>query len=231
MIPKSLSATSLAAYECPARWRVEYMNKPPSLSGEAAALGSACHQVLEAVVIAGYHTNPHPAGPAAMGGVIDDLWDIAAKNHMVPEDRYDEGRDLCHRWWDRQTWDGRYVLSTEKKETFPLKTSIGDIPFTFIWDRCDLLRGTPEEPLEIEVIDYKSYARPITSAVLRRRIQARAYAVAAQMKWKTVKKVWVTFDLLRYDAVGTVFTVEENRDTYRYLKEMAEKIIADDGTE
>ena len=100
------------------------------------------------------------------------------------------------------------------------------LPFTYIWDRCDSLK----DGSEVEVTDYKTVAMPVSPEELRSRIQPRAYALAAQIRFPDAERIWVTYDLLRYDKVGVVFTRAENVATWRYLQQMAVRIRESDGT-
>lgn len=230
MIPKSLSASSALVYEsCPARWRAEYQERAPQPSGDAASLGTACHAALERWVADGWYRK-FPDGADAVadeGGVImGRLFEEEYRRCFSHDKRYDEGLGLCLNWLARQDWDGREVISTELKQSFDLKTSVGPIPFNYIWDRCDRL-----ESGDIEVVDYKTISAPIQPSDLKKRIQARAYALAAQIAFPEAKRIWVTFDLLRYEPVGVVFSREESAETWRYLRTLAERVIASDGTE
>lgn len=221
MLPTSLSASAMQGYEsCPARYKASYIDKAPDLSGSAANLGSACHEVLELYVKAEAHLNPDKK-------LMKRLWKETYPKYFSDHKRYDEGEEMLMRWFDRADFsDGRVVLSTEVKETFDLKTSAGIIPFTFIWDRCDRL---PDG--SIEVIDYKSWSIPVQPETLRKKIQARAYAVAAAIKYPDAPEIWVTMDQLRYDPVGIRFSRDDNVETWHYLRDLAERILADDGTE
>lgn len=222
MIPKSLSATSCDSYEtCPARWKANYIDRAAEEGSSAASLGTACHAALEHWIADGHYTADLERDEAMK--VIKKLFTDAYRELFADDARFAEGLGMCVKWLDRQDWSGREVLSTEQKLEFPLPTSIGDIPFRYIWDRCDRL-----DDGSIEVVDYKTIMRPVQPEDLKHKIQPRAYALAAQLQYPDAKRIWVTYDMLRYEPVGVVFTVEENRETYRYLRNLAERIIADD---
>lgn len=136
-------------------------------------------------------------------------------------DDYQDGVDMLKRWFARTDFSDREVISCEKKTSFPIKTSIGDIPFNYIWDRFDKLSET-----EFEVVDYKSVRLPVSPHDLKKKIQARCYGLAAQILHPTAERIWVRFDLLRHESVATVFTKAENAATWQYLKKSAERIIA-----
>lgn len=219
MIPKSLSATSIQVYEeCPKRFEAEYLLRAPSVGGSAASLGTACHEALEPWVADGHYLAGHTNEWSVMQALYDQsYWAVFADG-----ERYDEGANLLKNWLARQNWTGRTVLSTEKKLNFTIKSSAGDIPFNYIMDRKDRLANG-----DIEVVDYKSLSQPVSPDKLRHKIQARAYALAAQLEHPEANRIWVTFDMLRFEPVGVVFTKEENRATWKYLHALAERIIAD----
>lgn len=225
MQPKTLSASAALVFEgCEARYKAEYIDRTPDIDGTAAALGTSCHEALEHWVANGHHLANDPFD--RLVAYFDPAY---AQLFSTPE-RYDEGVGLLRTWYDRQDWKGRTVLSTEKKETFDLTAThptLGkvSIPFTYIWDRCDRWDdGT------IEVVDYKSVALPIQPEDLKQRIQPRSYALAAQMKYPDAKRILVSYDLLRYDVVGTFFTREENIATWKYLQQLFLRVLDSDGT-
>lgn len=221
---KTLSASSVQTYvNCPARWKANYEDRAAEESSDAASLGSACHLALEWFVAEDHYRNSDHDGSWLK---LSELFRAAANEYRLNGKQINVGTDMLANWLSRQDWDGREVLSTEKKVSFKLPTSIGDIPFNYIWDRCDRLTGN-----EIEVVDYKSWVRNVSGEDVKHSLQCRAYALAAQIQYPEAERIWVTLDQLRYSAVGVAFTREENRETWRYLRQVAEQIIASDGSE
>lgn len=220
---RSLSASSAAVYElCPSRYEYEYADRHGSPSGDAANLGTACHYAFQTWVEAEYHKYP-PPNPATK---INQLFDAKYDQLFSDDRRRREGHTLCQKWLKRQDWRGRTVLSTEAKGEFQLNTSLGPIPFRYIRDRVDL-----HDDGDVEVIDYKSVVMPVSAEELRLRIQSRAYALVTWLEHPTARRIWVTFDLLRYEPIGIVFTAEECEATLGYLHLLAERIIADTAPE
>lgn len=216
---RSLSATAASVYElCPARYKHEFTDRHSSASGDAANLGTACHYAFQTWVEAEYHRYP-PPNPSS---TINKLFDAKYDQLFSDERRRREGHTLCQKWLKRQDWTGRTVLSTEHKVNFELRTSIGPVPFNYIRDRVDL-----HDDGDVEVIDYKSVVMPVSADELRNRVQSRCYALATWLEHPTARRIWVTFDLLRYEPIGIVFTAEECEATLRYLENLAERIIAD----
>lgn len=222
---KSLSASSAQVYEeCPSRWAVEIRDRIPQPPNSAADLGTACHEAFDRLVKNGQHLLTQ----AEQLQWVVQHYDDAYHELFADTSRYDEGKDMCTDWVKRMypLWGERTVLSAEEKKHFMLKTSAGEVPFNYIMDRKDQLNNG-----DIEVVDYKSIIKPLTPEQMRSRIQVRAYALAAQKEHPEAERIWVTYDLLRYDPVSVVFTKAENRATWVYLHNLANRIIADQDAE
>lgn len=213
----TLSASSAHVFEdCAARWAAEYGLRARQPSGSPAALGNTCHSVAQEAVELGLHLQTN----------VDDmtikaLYDVAYWENFSDTERYDEGWEMVLGWWKRTDWSGRTVLSTEQKLNFPIKTSIGEIPFNYIFDRCDELDNG-----EIEVIDYKTWMAPVRPETMKKKIQVRAYGLAAAFQFPDAPRVWITLDQWRHEPVSCSFSRAENIDTWKYIKAMCERIIA-----
>lgn len=219
---RTLSATSADVYEkCPARWKVTYTGDRAQDVGNtsAADIGTACHEALEHFVLMRSFSDDNK-GPTLQD--LLGLFDAAYWKLFTDRARYDEGVEMVSNWHARMDWTGRTVLSTEVKDHFDLPTSLGPLKVNYIWDRCDRLDdGT------IDVVDIKTVSQPVQPGDLKDRIQPRLYALAAQIKYPQAPQIRVTYDLLRFDQVGTVFTRDDNVATWKYLRSLAERIIAD----
>lgn len=208
-----------------ARWKEESFLKTPQESSEPAAIGTSVHFALEHFVTDVYLEHKIDWTDVKHLKAYYDIGYVETFNSSnFDTDAYRDGAALVAKWYD-QNKEGlpNKVLTCEVKENFFVKTSVGEIPFNFIWDRCDQIDDDT-----YEVVDYKTIRAPIQPQQLKEKIQPRAYALAAQIKWPDAKKIWVTFDMLRYGPVGVVFTRDENAATYRYLRRAAERIIATD---
>ena len=227
-----LSATSGKTYEaCPSRWEATYLGpRPPEQAGPPAMKGTVCHYALEMLVSSKTHTKSY----------FDQLQYLlnqaeAEYTRLFKQDRshWDDCVEMLTNWANNtgdDYWLGREILSTELRKTFDVKTTTGVKPFTYICDRVDILRdfaGTPT----IEVIDYKTYRSPTKTEGMRDDLQVRAYAVAMFMQYSKeypdLAGVKVTLDLLRYSRVSVIFTREECLASWRYIRELSERIIAD----
>lgn len=226
MQPLSLSASSLLTYEsCPARWKAEYLLKTPSPSGKAASMGTVCHGTLERWVAEGWYLQP--LAPVDAWKELRVIYDDEHYKEFGDTQKLDEGFELCKKWYGRTDWRGRTVLSTEVKKSFDLTSKSGvTVPFNYVMDRVDRL-----DDGAIEVIDYKTSVLSLQPDDLRHKVQARCYALAAQIEHPDAPRIWVTFDMLRYERVGVVFTREDNVETWRYLKQAWERVLADSGEE
>jgi len=227
MIPKSLSATAMdVATKCLSRYAAEnFQRADKGDSGMPAMLGSSCHNALEHYVQSVYIDK-------ASQPSLKFLLDLYKMHYMTIFDTvdaagpvYEDGVEMLTTWFERTDLSNVTVLSVEAKEPFPIrvKDAAGtqhEIPFNYIFDRLDQL----EEDV-YRVVDYKTVRWGYGPDELRLKLQARAYAVAAQIKFPHARRIWVQFDLLRHESVGTVFTKEENANTYRYLRKWARKIL------
>lgn len=223
-----LSASSANVFDgCERRWWAENCQpvRPAQMSGDPAGIGTVCHETIEEIVRQGLHLKP-PGFTAATHKIFNGFYE-----QMFDSDvRRKDGLSMIDNWLkNNNDWEEREILLTEVKLSFDVPTSIGKIPFNYIWDRCDRLHGPTTEG-DIEVVDYKSWIQPRQPDDLRHSIQARCYALAAQILYPDAARIWVTLDQLRYDKVSVDFKKETNLETWRWLRRLCERIIASDGT-
>lgn len=238
MQPTSLSASSVETYEaCPALWKAQYIDKARGPSGRAAELGTACHSVLQSVVenCRAVLADPAPLGEYVTDSVLLNFWDREFNRMALDPKQFDEGKEMLLRWYNRNLdLNVAQVESTEVKSSFELYYTVDTpgektkftVPVNYIWDRSD--RRPYNGGFEIEVVDYKTVSAPITTEGLHRKIQARLYSLAARLAYPDAERIWVTYDLLRYEPVGTVFTIDEDRETWLYLQSVFKRIIEDE---
>lgn len=227
MIPKSLSASSVLVSEtCMARWKVENFYRTPQVSSEPANIGTSVHYALEHFVEDVYLKGLYEWDNIKQLKAYYDIGYVETFGTTnFDTEAYRDGAALVAKWYDRNRGGlPNKVLSVESKQNFPIKTSVGEIPWNYIYDRLDQI-----DHETYEVVDYKTIRLPHRPEDLKAKIQPRSYALAAQIMYPEAKRIWVSFDMLRHDGpVGVVFTRDENADTYRYIKRAAERIIATD---
>lgn len=226
MKPTSLSASATDKFQaCPADFKATYIDRAHDVSGVAADLGTVCHSALQELVERGLHFPQQPL--TVLIEIFDRHYD---KMFPADDSKREDGRKMMRNWYERSGddyWQGRTVLSTEVKKSFPVKLPDGtEIPFNYIFDRQDSLR----DGARIDVIDYKSVALPVQPEDLPRRVQPRAYALATQIEFPDAEEIRVYYDLLRYEMVGYTFTREDNIATWRWLKQIVQDIWDSDGT-
>lgn len=228
MIPKSLSATSLqVANLCMARWEAEYMDpRVKGFENVAAGIGTAVHGALEKFVKAVYLDKTHEWS----WNLLEQFYQISYIETFRSADyetvEYKDGFDLVKRWFKRTDLTDVTVESCEVKEFIevpyidPTTGEKSSVPFNYIMDRVDQTAET-----EWRVVDYKSVRVPIQPEDLGVKVQARAYALAVQIKHPEATKIRVVFDLLRHDPVGIVVTKEENIAFWKYLKTSLQNLV------
>ena len=205
MIPRTLSASSLQVWTlCPDRWVAEYMNRAPSFSNSAADVGTAVHGGLEMFVKAFFVDKTHD--PVALGRVkqkellitfyqMSYVQTFGTADMETPE--YKDGFQLTMRWFERTDLAAKQMIgveSVELKETIKVPYNhpdgtVKELDFNYIMDRVDQLADTVWE-----VVDYKTIRVPLQPDDLEDKLQARAYALAIQIKHPEATHVKVTFD-------------------------------------
>lgn len=228
MIPKSLSASSLQVAElCMARYKAEHIDRGKGESGSAALLGTTVHNALELYV-------KNCIQESKFEPTLKQLLEFFRMSYLTyiggdfDTEDYTDGVEMLTKWHKRTDFSAFTVVSTEVKSNFPVDTTAGPITFNYIWDRFDQVG-----PTEYRVVDYKTNRWGIGPADLKKKIQARAYALAAAIQLKKegkeVTRIWVEFDMLRHDGpVGIVFSREENVVIWNFIHARAQMIVDTD---
>lgn len=233
MNPTSFSASALNVHElCPARYKAENIDRSKGFGGTAATLGTTVHGALEMFVKRCFLEDTEEP----TWDLLHEMFKLSYVATFGTTDyetvEYMDGYSMLQGWHKREIKErdyfrkpGHRVISCEIKTNFMVPTSIGEIPFNYIWDRFDQIGER-----EFKVVDYKSNRWNIQPEDLRKKIQARAYGMAAAIQLKSqgieYDVIWVEFDMLRFDRVGISFTREDNKAFWKYLTESAEQIIA-----
>ena len=218
---KTLSASALQKWlHCEAGWASRYHNgtdmRTPELSGSSGSLGTVCHNVLEDYL---NHDVFHE-DPTAQRKWLKEAFFGHYYLLFNDSDRFKEGEKMLLDWHARQDWSGFEVLETEVKHEYFLQTSIGEVPFTFIFDRLDR-----KDDGSIRVVDYKSWIMPVQPEDIKSKPQFKLYAAMALLLYPDAPRVWVVADQLRYDSVGASFSKAECEEILGWLMIKAEEII------
>lgn len=223
MKPKSLSASALrVAQLCLARYVAENIDYARGINNPAALLGTSVHGALEMFVKACYIEKSQQPSLQLLLDLFQMSYMTTLGTADLSGEDYSDGVEMLKAWFKRTDFSTFTVISSEVKESFPMPTSVGDIPFNYIWDRHDLLGED-----EVRVVDYKTNRWGYSPDELRTLIQARVYGVAAQIKYPKAKRIWIEYDMLRHSGpVGIALTRDDNIATWKYLKREAARIIA-----
>lgn len=228
MKPRTISASSLnTADTCLARYKAENIEFTPTGSDKTAAnIGTACHGALE-----------HYVERVYMKKTDEPSWDLLQELYIEAfKETFDtteakgpsfkDGHELLQVWFLRTDLSGVEVLSVERKMRFPIPTSAGDIPMTYICDRVDYYEENGKKILR--VVDYKTIRAFLSHEDVREKLQARIYdlMMRIQYKDKDIDEFHVVFDLLRHEPVGVVFSREEAEETWGAIIARAERILA-----
>lgn len=229
MRPKSLSASAALKFElCEAGYRADYIDRVPEIGGSAGLLGSACHHALQFWIESGQYLKFQDQDFVVRQKAMAVVWEMAYWEYFSDQSRYKDGWEMLLRYINREDFSSRTVMEVEIKKHFMLPTSLGDLQVNYILDRKDRLDNG-----QIEVVDYKTVARPVQAEDMKGRIQPRLYALAMFIEHKALGEelegVWVTYDLLRYTPVSIFFTREDCIATWQYLKNLAERIYVSEG--
>lgn len=208
---------------CLARYKAEYIDYGRGFSNPAAQLGTSVHGALEDFVRL-VHLEK------SQDGTVKFLLELFRMHYMTVFStadtetvEYNDGVDMLERWHKRNDgyFDAVAVLSLEAKENFPIKTSIGSIPYNYIFDRSDDLGDS-----EYKIVDYKTQRQNLRPEDLKKKIQVRAYGLAMQIKYPNAKRIWVELDMLRHDGpVGVSISRDDNIAAWGYFKTKAQQII------
>lgn len=222
MEPKSFSASALhVAQLCKKRYHAENIERSKGFGTTAANLGTAVHGALEPYVKTAIMSTEREPTLKYLLDLFKISYMTTFHTHECDTEEFADGVEMLTKWHKRTDFSSVTVLSAEVKENFPIPTSIGDIPFNYIWDRHDQIGEN-----EYKVVDYKTNRWNIRPEDLKKKIQARAYSLAAQIKYPNAERIWVEFDMLRHDGpVGIVFTREENISMWRFIKALGQEIV------
>lgn len=231
MIPRTVSASALQVADlCLARYKAENIEYTPTDESEkvAANVGTSCHYALEKYVEIVYMKK-------AMEPSLELLLQFFHVGYLETFDtvefdtpEYKDGVAMLKKWYARTDLSDVTVVSVETKTRFPMETSVGFIPLTYIWDRCDIFIDPATGKKVCRVVDYKSIRAQLGHEEVRGKLQARIYDVMARIQFRDqgIEEFQVVFDLLRHEPVGVIFSREEAEATWNGVLARIERIIA-----
>lgn len=231
VIPASISASALeVARLCLSRFAAENMGRAERLRNDAAGLGTAVHAALEDFVTLVYLKQERPRDL----GLLLQLFELSYLKEFGKLDKnatdFKDGVQMLTDWFERADLEqeGRTVISCEIKDHWDVRLSgYPVIPFNYIWDRFDRIGEN-----EFKVVDYKTNRWSLNPQDLRKKLQARAYGLAAQIAYPDAERIGVEFDMLRHNGpVGVVFTKQDNIDTFKMFKREILRIFDTDESE
>lgn len=231
MIPLSISASSLdVASKCLAQWKATSFERGSGIGNPAAMLGSTLHLALENYTAPEILAKRDWDFSVLYQMYLDAFKEIWGTFPANSEQWFQEGLEIIRKWYERpdqasDLWDVD-IISREVKKSFdvpyidPTDGTKKFVPFNYIIDRLDKL-----DEGEYRVVDYKSQRVPLQPDELKFKIQPRAYALAVQIAYPDAVKIWVQYDFLRYDRVGTLFTRDDQVETWANIKQMLQRIV------
>lgn len=184
-----LSFSRLSRFEtCPLSYKLHYIDKRQPEPGLPLRFGKLIHAVLERLV--GEAVDDERSGPLSEDRALALYRDGWTAEGLTGVDVFQEGLEIVQRFVREQgVLEHRNVLAVEKEFRLPVG------PFTVLGyiDRVDCLDGET-----IEIIDYKSNRQLFARDEVDTSLQMSLYDLAARRLWPWVKKVKLTFWMLRH---------------------------------
>jgi RecB family exonuclease len=209
-----LSFSRLSRFEqCPLSFRLHYVDRKRSEPGMPLRFGKVVHAALERLlfeVVDEEHVgtlDPDRAVELFRGEWIAD--------GLTGAEEFAEGVAMVRRFAEGSgTVDHRDVLAIEKEFRVPAGrfTVLGYI------DRIDRI-----DDETIEIIDYKTNRQLFTREEVDQSLQLSLYELAARRLWPWVKKVRLTFAMLRHGVRMTTTRTREQLDAaLAYIEALGE---------
>lgn len=231
-----ISATKFKTYAaCPSRYEAEYIKggKVGSSAGTPALTGSAVHAALEEYVKMVYVDQTDDPRLELLIDLLGEHWEGVWKEPLDKKSApYKDAVEMLKTWHERTDLSEVAVLSTEHKAIREVEVPGGTREFTYIFDRCDYYVDELTKERVIRVVDYKTFRLNRGFDEVRKDLQMRMYAVGAMLDYAgQCDRVEVQMDLLRHSTVTATYSIEEIREFYVDMWNLAGKIIADDTAE
>jgi putative RecB family exonuclease len=213
-VNKHLSYSRLTRFEqCPASFKLHYVDKQTAEPGVALLFGKLIHGVLE--VLVREHMEAERTGVLSEERAIELYRDGWAKAGLTGMDVFQEGLDIIRSFIsDQGEVDHKDVLAIEQEFHLP----VGRFTVLGYIDRVDWV-----DDETVEVIDYKTNRLLFTREEVDANLQMSLYHLAAKQIWPWVKNVRLTFHMLRHGIrMRTERTEAELQDAKTYVETLGE---------
>ena len=209
-VNKHLSYSRLSRFEqCPASFRLHYIEKRTAEPGVPLKFGKLLHAVLE--VLVREHMVNERSDPLSVDRAIELYREGWAKAGLTGMEVFQEGLDILGEFVrDQGELDHRNVLAIEKEFRLP----VGRFTVLGFIDRVDWV-----DDETIEVIDYKTNRMLFTREEVDHSLQMSLYHLAARELWPWAKNIRLTFHMLRHGVRMKTERTEEQLQAARVYVE------------
>ncbi len=205
-----LSYSRLSRFEtCPLSYRLHYIEKKQAEPGLPLRFGKTIHAVLERLIKE--VVDDERTGTLSEERAIELYREAWGAERLTGMDVFAEGLAILRRFIAEQgVVDHRDVLAIEKEFRLP----VGPFEALGFIDRVDWI-----DDETVEVIDYKTNRQLFNRDEVDTSLQMSLYEVAARRLWPWVKKVKLTFWMLRHGVrQETTRTEEQLADALAYVE-------------
>lgn len=205
-----LSYSRLSRFEqCPLSFKLQYIDRAPAEPGMPLRFGKVVHAALEALYRE--HLEQERVGCLDEERAVALFADAWAKDGLVGLHEFGEGVAMLRDFVRAQgVVDHRDVLAVEHEFRLP----VGRFTVLGFIDRVDRV-----DDETIEIVDYKTNRQLFTRDEVDTSLQLTLYEAAARQHWPWVKRVRLSFAMLRHGAKqSTSRTPEQLEAALRYTE-------------
>ncbi len=186
-----LSYSRLSRFEsCPLSYRLHYLDKLQAEPGMALRFGKMIHAVLERLLRE--VIDEERTGPLAEARALELLQEAWAAEGLSGLDLFEQATSILKAFVrDQGVVDHRDVLAVEKEFRLP----VGEFTVLGFIDRVDRV-----DDETIRIIDYKTNRQLFTRDEVDASLQMSLYQLAAQRFWPWVKRVELSFWMVRHSV-------------------------------
>jgi RecB family exonuclease len=209
-VNEHLSFSRLSRFEqCPASFRMHYIDKRIAEPGVPLQFGKLMHAVLE--VLVREHMENELTGPLSEDRAVELYREGWAKAGLTGMEVFQEGLDIIADFVrDQGQLDHRNVLAIEKE----FRLQVGRFTVLGFIDRVDWV-----DDETVEVIDLKTNRMLFTRDEVDHSLQMSLYHLAARELWPWAKNIRLTFHMLRHGVRMRTERTEEQLEAARVYVE------------